>query len=323
MTSMNDRRQRAGDNSWSCGRWLPHAGVLLAAMAVANVALGQELEPRRWAHLPIGTNFAGLAQIWTEGEIAFDPVLRIEDGSFELQTSALKYIHSFELLDKSARFELTQAYQQGTWSGLLNGAQTSVDRSGWSDTALRFAINLYGAPPLKGKEFAAYRAEVAGCETIIGAGFAVVLPTGEYFEERLINLGSNRFTFRPQVGVIHTRGPWSAELSGAIWFFTGNDEFWNGNRVEQDPLLALQGHLVHTFRPGLWAGTSVGYGAGGRSTVNGAAKNDRRNQFSWAISLGVPVNRQVGLKLSYISSRTMERIGSESDTLAVAVTAAW
>lgn len=271
----------------------------------------------------MGINFAGLAQVWTDGEIAFDPVLRIEDGSFELQTSVLKFLHAFEVMDKSARFEVTQAYQQGTWSGLLDGAQTSVDRSGWSDTALRLAVSLYGAPPLQGKEFAAYRAAVADCETIVGAGLAVVLPTGEYFDDRLINLGSNRFTFRPQVGVIHNRGPWSAEFGAAFWFFTENDEFWNGNRVEQDPLLAIQGHLVHTFRPGLWVGSSVGYGAGGRSTVNGVAKNDRRNQFSWALSFGVPVNRQVGLKFSYIGSRTMERIGSKSDSLAFAIAATW
>ena len=245
----------------------------------------------------------GFGYVYTDGAISLDPVLRIEDATFEMQSVAFKYIHSFELLDKSARFELTQAYQEGTWSGLLDGVPTSVDRSGWGDTVLRFAVNLFGAPPLRGEEFAAYRAG-ADRETIVGVGLAVVLPTGEYFDDRLINLGGNRFTLRPQLGVVHNWGHWSVEFTAATWMFTDNDDFFNGNRLEQDPLVALQGHLIYTFRPGLWLGASLGYGFGGRSTVNGDAKNDRRNQLSWALSLGLPVNRNVGVKLAYVGSRS-------------------
>ena len=66
-------------------------------------------------------------------------------------------------------------------------------------------MNLYGAPPLKGKEFAAYRAKV-DVETIVGTALVVHLPTGDYMDDKLINLGSNRFTFWPQFGVVHNRG---------------------------------------------------------------------------------------------------------------------
>jgi hypothetical protein len=61
----------------------------------------------------------------------------------------------------------TQAYQEGRYTGLLDGIPTSIKRSGLADSVLRFAINLYGAPPLEGKEFAAYRAK-ANVETIVG-----------------------------------------------------------------------------------------------------------------------------------------------------------
>jgi hypothetical protein len=37
----------------------------------------------------------------------------------------------------------------------------------------------------------------------------VQLPTGEYFDDRLINLGTNRFMFRPQIGVQHQRRNWT------------------------------------------------------------------------------------------------------------------
>jgi hypothetical protein len=298
-------------------------GAMLALLAVCTTCRAQELEPRRWSHLPIGSNFAGLAYAYSEGDIAFDPVLQIEDGTFDLHTIAFKFVRSFELFGKSARFDLTQAYQDGSWEGRLEGAPAAVDRRGFTDTALRFAINLFGAPPLAGREFAEYRAGVADCETIVGAGLVVVLPTGYYRKDRLINLGGNRFTFRPQFGIVHQRGPWSFELSAAGWLRTDNDSFWNGNELENDPLFALQGHLIYTIRPGLWLGASAGYGFGGRSEVDDREKNDRRSQVSWALSLGIPINRQLGLKLAYVGSRSLERVGSDKDTIAVAASVLW
>ena len=54
---------------------------------------GQDIEPRRWSHLPIGGNFAGAGYAYTTGEVYFDPALRLEDVQFDLQTVAVKYIH--------------------------------------------------------------------------------------------------------------------------------------------------------------------------------------------------------------------------------------
>lgn len=292
-------------------------------LTFAGLCEAQDLEPRRWGHLPVGANFAGGGYIETRGDIAFDPVLRIEDGEVELHTLLGKYIHSFELMGKSARFDLTQAYQDGSWTGLIDGVPAVANRSGLSDTVVRFALNLMGAPPLAGKEFAAYRAGVVDCETIVGAGLVVVLPTGDYLDDKLINLGENRFTFRPQLGVVHSRGPWSYEFTGSAWFYTDNDEFWNGHHISQDPLITAQGHLIHTFRPGLWLGASLGYGFGGRSTVDGVGKDDRKSQLVWGLTCGLPLSRSVGVKVGYIGSRTFQDTGADLDHFACAISVLW
>jgi hypothetical protein len=104
--------------------------VVIAALASVAGLSGQELEPRRWGHLPLGTNFAGMGYIRTEGDIAFDPVLRLEDVEVEMDTVALKYIRAYEMFCKSARFDLTQAYQDGSWTGLFAGAPTRRPRPG-------------------------------------------------------------------------------------------------------------------------------------------------------------------------------------------------
>jgi hypothetical protein len=291
-------------------------------LGLPSLCLAQELEPRRWSHLPTGKNFAGGGYVYTEANILFDPVLRIENVEMKMHTWALKYIRTFELFQKSARVDVTQGYQEGRWTGLVDGVPSSIKRSGLSDSVLRFAINLYGAPPLEGKEFAAYRAKV-DVETIVGMALVVQLPTGDYMDDKLINLGTNRFTFRPQFGVVHNRGKWSMELTGAVWLYTDNDDFFNGNKLEQDPYYTIQTHLIYTFRPGFWTAASAGYGYGGESTVSGVEKNDRRENLAWALSFGFPITRQLGVKVIYLSTRTQESIGQDTDSIGGAFSIFW
>ncbi len=88
--------------------------ALLMVLASPLVAEAQELEPRRWNHLPTGTNFIGGGYSYTEGDLSFDPVLKIDDAEVELHTMALKYIRTCEVFGLSARVDLANAYQDGT-----------------------------------------------------------------------------------------------------------------------------------------------------------------------------------------------------------------
>ncbi len=285
-------------------RWCLYVFI---AIGLAIPCYAQEVEPRRWSHLPIGLNFAGAGYAYTESDISDSPALRLEDVELKMHSLVAQYIRTFELFQKSARIDIAQAYQKGRWTGMLDGSPASTDRAGWADTITRFAVNVYGAPPLSGKEFGSYRANL-NLETVVGMALAVHLPTGEYMEERLINIGSNRFTFRPQVGVVHSRGKWSTELTGSAWIYTDNDEFFDGNKLETDPFYVVQGHLWYTFRPGLWVGAGVGYGYGARSTINGKRKTIVRETWdgrsalptrfpaigasSWPIAAGVGKSRR-------------------------------
>ena len=296
--------------------------ITMFCFSFACPSFAEELEPRRWSHLPINTNFIGGGYAYTEADIGFNPVLKLEAVDVELDTWVAKYIRSFSLLDKTARVSLLQAYQEGRWSGLVDGVPKSVKRSGWTDTILRFAINLYGAPPLQGKEYAAYRAATE-VETLVGVGLSVQLPTGDYMDDKLINLGSNRFTFRPQIGVTHQRGKWSTEVTGIVALYTDNDEFFNGKKLEQEPIYAIQGHLVYDFKPGVWAGLSAGYNHGGKSTVDGTKKDDLKQNLALALSFGFPLSRHLGVKVAYAGTRTQEDTGVDSDTFAIGFAAFW
>ena len=300
------------------GRFL----LVLFCAKLNTLCFALEFEPRRWAHLPIGTNFAGVGYAYTEADILLNPATKLENVKMKLHTVGGKYIRTFELFDKSARIDIGQGYQEGNWTGLVDGVPASTSRNGLSDTMARFAINLYGAPPLSRKEYVAYRSKV-DVETIVGMGLVMRFPTGNYEKDKRINLGKNRFTFRPQLGASHIRGKWTAELTTDAAFYTDNNEFFNGNTLEQDPLYVVRTNLIHTFRPGFWASTGFGYQYGGENSVNGIDSDNRLQDIGWTFSLAYPINRSAGISVKYVGIRTQESTGLNSDTVIAGVSFAW
>lgn len=287
-----------------------------------GTAFAQDLEPRRWSHLPIGLNVAGAGLAVTDGDILFDPVLRIEDATFELYSMVGSYVRSFEWLGRSSRIDFLVPYGYGRWEGLVDGEYTAVRRHGFRDPRIRLSMHLYGAPPLQGAAFMDYRVQHP-TGTTVGAAIAVTLPLGEYYPERLINLGNNRYVVRPQLGVLHYRGPWQFELTTSVAFFEDNDAFFGDTRLQQEPLWFVQGHIIRSFARGMWASLSGGFSYGGESEINDVPKeNDERTRY-FALSLGMPLSRQQSIKLAYVNAETNILLGSNSDSLVLSWSLAW
>lgn len=305
-------------------RALRTLAVLGAALLwlLPGTTLAQDLEPRRWTHLPTGLNVIGFGLGATDGDIFFDPVLRIEDATFDLYTLGSTYIRTFEWLGKSSRIEFRQPYGYGRWQGLVNGVETAVRRHGLLDPSIRVSMNLWGAPPLKGQAYMDYRARHP-VSTTAGAAVSLILPFGEYLPGRLINLGQNRYILRTQLGVLHQRGPWQLELTGTVSFYSDNDEFFGGTRLEQDPLGFLQGHLIRSFARGMWGSISAGYSYGGESRIDGVPKNNDERTRYLALSFGMPVGRQQSIKVAYVSADTNILLGTSTDSLLVSWSVAW
>lgn len=296
--------------------------ICLTILGSISKGCALEPEPRKWNHLPIDLNFAGVASVYTEADILFDPTLLLEDVEMEMNNYVGKYIRTFELFDKSARLDISQSFQDVIWTGLVNSNPAKTSRRGLSDTLLRFGINLYGAPPLKGEPYRQYRSKQK-TETIIGMGLSLQLPTGNYKADKLLNIGKNRFTFRPQLGFIHTRGKWTMEGTGEMAFYTKNNDFFDGSDLEQDPLYIVHAHLIYTLRPGLWTSIGIGYDYGGESTLNGEKKDDRKENIGLICSLNIPINRAMGIKLAYVRTETLEDTGLDSDSIITSVALTW
>jgi hypothetical protein len=289
-------------------------------LALPMHGLAQEIEPRRWTHIPTGANFIGGGYGFTEGKLFINQALLIEDAEAEINTIGLSYIRSFGLFGKSARIDIKAPYNIGRWQGLVDGELVSTERSGFADPSIRLSVNLSGAPALAPKEFAAFKPR-----PIVGAGIRVVLPWAKYEPGRAINLGTNRWMIVPQLGVTRSYGKIQAELTGAVWLFGDNNKSGSAGDAlrEQAPFYAIQSHLIYNIRRGLWTSLSAGYGTGGKTTVNGVEQDDRQGNFSWAASLGYSINRYQGVKIAFVSGKTVENTGVDFDTISLGYSYMW
>jgi len=290
--------------------------AVLVCISAPSLAAAQDLEPRRWTHLPIGTNVLGATYAYTSGDLGFDPVLEIQDAEVEMQTTVLGYTRYFALADRTARVDVLVPYQSGNWDGLVSGVPRTVSRDGLADPALRLSANLFGAPALTGKDLAEFR-RVHEVQTSLGAALELRLPLGEYQEDKLINLGQNRFAIGPQMGVLHTRGEWSYELTGSMYFFTDNDEFFGSSELEQDPLFAVQSHVVKTFGQDWWVAAGVAYSWAGESTIDGVPKDDDKSNLISGTSIGYRLGATQSMRLGYIRTDTQNDLGSDTDSIAL------
>lgn len=285
-------------------------------------ASAQDLEPRRWSHLPAGLNVGSLFTGWSDGDVYFDPALKLENVDADTWLSGVAYVRAFDLLGRTARVDIKLPYASQRWEGLLDGQYATTRRRGFMDPRLRFSVNLIGAPALRGKAYVEHM-QSNPVNTTVGAALEVVLPLGDYNDSKLINLGGNRMVYRPQLGVLHQRRNWQFELTGSVFLYGDNDEFWNGSRYTQDPLWFAQAHLIRSFRPGWWASLSAGYAYGGESKVNSVPNDDARRTLYGAASLGMPTGRKSSLKLTYFFGDTHVSTGMDSHNLLIGWSFSW
>jgi hypothetical protein len=288
------------------------AVMLLTGLAPRRLA-AQELEPRSYAVSPIGLSFAGVVYVYSRGEVVTDPASPVTDIMASVNSLAIAVGGTFAAFGRSASVSVAAPYGWAHVSGKVGEDRASVERSGLIDTRLRLAITLLGGEALTPREFA--RRLPA---TTLGASLSMVLPTGQYSGDKLINLGTNRWAFKPELGLSHPLGPWSLEFYTGAWFFAGNPSFYGGQVKTQDPLLSLQSHVAYTFRPRTWLAADATFYYGGRAQFDGVPAAERQENTRLGLTLSLPVHRATSLKLAW-SSGTITRLGGDFDNLAVAL----
>jgi len=167
--------------------------------------------------------------------------------------------------------------------------------------------------------------EFAGARrsTVVGASVTITAPAGQYYDTKLINLGTNRWSFKPEIGVSVPYGRWDLDAYVGGWFYTTNDDFYPGGfSRSQDPVLTIQGHASYTVRPRMWVAADATWYRGGSSRVGSGSGSESLNNSRVGVTLSLPVGRRYSAKVAY-GSGVVARTGTDFSTLAVAWQMAW
>lgn len=291
--------------------------VLLAMTSAWRHAAAQDLEPRAFANTPIGLNFLVGGYAYTTGGVAVDPTVPLTNADVGVDSATLAYAHTLAFQGQSAKFDIVVTYASLSGSAEFAGQPHDRAVSGFGDPRFRFSFNFYGAPALSMKDFADYRQDV-----IVGASLYVWAPWGQYDPTKLVNLGTNRWAFKAELGVSKAVGSWTFELVPGATFFADNSDFLDGHTRRQDPLYSVQAHVIYAFDSGIWAAIDGTYYIGGQTSVDGVADANRESNARAGLTIALPIDRSNSIKF-YANGGLATRTGSNFTTLGLAWQYRW
>ena len=292
---------------------------LAAAIFPVSPAMAQDLEPRAYTASPVGLSFLAVLASHQSGGVLVDPSLPVEDVHATVNSLGVGVGRVFGLFGHTA---LAVAALPLAWvdaTGRVGETTGAASREGLADPRLKLSVNLVGGRALSAGEFARVQRR-----TILGVSLTVIPPLGQYDRTKLINIGANRWAFKPEIGISRLiRSKWTIDGYAGIWMATANDEFYPGALLRtQRPIVALQAHVSYTARPRLWiAGDGTWY-SGGRTTIDGVEKGDLQRNSRLGVTVSLPIGRQQSLKVAGSTGATT-RAGSDFRTIGVAWQMSW
>ncbi len=289
------------------------AGLLLRVPA----GLAQSIEPRAYSNAPVGVNFLIAGTAFTRGGLSFDSALPLTKARIETSGPFLAYARMLDLWGMSGKLDAVLPYAFLSGSASSAGNPVSRDVDGWMNPSIRMTLNFFGAPALDLKGFRTWKQDL-----ILGASLQVSLPWGQYDHNRLINLGTNRWSVKPELGLSKTWGSWTLELQAAMALYGDNADFFGGQRRSQEPLYSAQGHAIYGLKSGIWVSLDATCFGGGRTAVNGVPNDNYQENWRLGATLALPVDAHNSIKL-YASSGVSARTGNNYELYGLAWQYRW
>ncbi len=298
--------------------------ALTAVFAIAILVLpltaadAQTLDPRAYVATPVASNLVVFGVTRSVGGVLVDPSLPIEDVHAKSTVATIGYVRVFGLLRRQASVYAVIPYAWGKVSGQVGDGFGQTSRSGLADAVFRFNFHFVGNPAMTPMEFLKARKR-----TIVGASLTVAPPSGQYYPEKLINLSTNRWAFKPEIGISHPAGRWLLDAYAGLWCYTSNSRFYPGTATKsQHPVASFQAHVSYNLTLRAWAAFDATWYRGGRTSLNGVAKADLQNNTRLGATLSLPVGRRHSVKAAY-SWDIATAAGTGFDTLSIGWQVAW
>ena len=295
--------------------------LIITCMAfVVSPVFSQDLDPRAYIQVPVKSTTMITGFAYSHGGVVTDATLPVQNISADVQSFSVGVAHAFDLFGLSSQALIAVPYSLAQVTGDVNQQASRITRSGFGDMRLRLSVLFHGAP-------AATLAEMKKTpprKTILGASLNIVAPTGQFFSDKLINLGTNRWSVRPELALSQRiRKRWTLDAYAGVWLFTNNASFYPGTSLrKQDPMSTFQTHFSYNINPQMWVAFDATFYTGGSSSVNGVYNDDRQSNARFGITAVVPTGKLSSLKFS-ASTGAIVRVGQDFSTYSIGWQHSW
>jgi Putative MetA-pathway of phenol degradation len=267
------------------GRLFPTL-VAITASCCPPALHAQFTDPRTYTVAPVGSNQLDVDYAHARADASLDTSLEVVGAHFEQDAGAVLYTHNFGMLGRLAWVKANVPF--ASVSGSVAGTDISDSTTGFGDASLQLTALFKGGEALSAAEFAKYEPS-----TTLASSLTVSAPTGEYDAAKLLNLGSHRWSFKPEFAVSHPFGAeqsWVIEGYANVYFFTDNTAYHGAEILRQEALPGIEGHISHDFTRSLWASVDLRYAFRGGTVVDSVNQNDAQEyliggaEVSWSPS---------------------------------------
>lgn len=288
-------------------------------LGIFSSGYAQDMVPRAYAWIPKNTTTVISAFNFSEGDIVTDATLPVDNVNANVKALTVGVSHSFSIKGLTSQLSVIAPYTWATVTGDLNEVATEVNRSGFADVRARLSVLFYNAPASSIKTIM-----TSPRKTIIGGSLNVVIPVGQYYDDKLINLGTNRWAFFPELAISQPIGKkWLLDFYSGVWLFTDNSDFFPGDvRRSQEPMGAFQAHMSYNVTPVFWLAVNSTYYVGGNSTVGGVKKDDRSSNSRIGITAVFPTGKLSAIKLS-ANTGAVVRTGQDFNSFMIGWQKSW
>ena len=265
------------------------------AVLLASPARAQFTDPRTYVNTPTGINQIELGYAYAHANASVDTSLVVTGAKFNLNQGTISYTRYFGLDHRLTWLEASVPI--AGLVGSITGTNIQGSTAGTGDSTYAVAMLLKGGPALNVSEFEKYEPT-----TTLGASLSITAPTGSYHSTKFLNLGSDRWAFKPEIGLSHpfgTEQKWSFDAHANIYFYTDNTSYHGRELLHQQPLPGIEGHVSHSFSNNLWASVDTRYSFRGTTLLDGVDQNNSQQNFILGSEMNISLNAQNSLVVEF------------------------
>jgi len=271
-------------------RWLVTWSALVVLL---NPARGQAqfTDAHNYDNSPVGLNQLELGYAFVHGNASIDPSLAVAGANVNVNQVIVDYTRYFGLFNRVAWVEA--GVPVAHLGGSISGANFEGSNSGVGDSSCAVAMLLKGGPALDVAAFDDYTRTAT-----IGVSVSVTAPTGRYDAATLLNLGSDRWSFKPEVAFSLPFGrnqKWQLDSYANVYFYTDNTSYHGREILRQEPLAGLEEHLSYSFTDNIWASFDSRYAFRGTTFLDGVDQNNAQQNILVGSEIGMALSARHSL----------------------------